>query len=183
MIGCFGKKVFEISPGKINTFEKFDFSESLSTENIESTKGKPATYIKGLELAKASISITLARGLGTEPQAEVDEWMALLAEETPQKLILNGKSLTENKFLLTSVDVTDTQRDNKGKLLFCKVSLSLQEFVKAGQKNDAKDTKDGNSAPAINYTPKNYYDIATTSDENKTERKVAIPKERIETMQ
>lgn len=179
MIGCFGKKVFEITPGKISTFEKLDFSESLSTENIESTKGKPATYIKGLELAKVNISITLVTGLGTEPQAEVDEWLVFLTDENPQKLILNGKSLTDNKFLLTNVNVSDCQYDNKGKLLFCKVSLTLQEFVKAGQKNDATTTKGAASSPAINYTPKNYYDVNTTSADNKAERKTNIPKERI----
>lgn len=180
MIGCFGKKIFEVSPTKIDTFEKLDFSESLSTENIESTKGKPATYIKGRELAKVSIAITLSGGLGGDPQEGVDEWLGILADETPQKLILNGKSITQNKFLLTNVGITDCSYDKKGKLLFCKVSLNLQEFVKAGQKNDAKATKEAGTAPAVNYSAKDYYGTSTTSPENKAERKVPIQKDRME---
>lgn len=144
-IAMYGPKGFTVSSSKIFTFTDFGFSSSLQTETQESTDKKPSTYIKGAGLDTFSIKLRLDATLGIKPLEEIESWMRLKDEGKAYPFLLKGKPLLQTKWLLKEVAASDTTIDHVGNLMAATLSLSFEEFVKAGSAK-AKATASGASS-------------------------------------
>ncbi len=175
MIGLFGKKVFEITTRKALIFNNLSYGESLKYENVDTSKGKPTTYVKGAELIKLSLDIACDVAIGLDPKAEFDDWRNIMNQAKAYKFILDGESIIENKLLLTSVNIADTKYDNKGKMLHCKLSLSFLEYIE----EPIVSTTNTNTPGVSSITAKDYYNINTTSPQRKADKRQGMPAGRL----
>lgn len=151
-IAMFGPKGFTVSSSKVITFDEFSLSSSLQTESQESKDKKPSTYIKSAGLDTFSLKVKLDRSLGVLPMEQIKDWMQIKDESKPYPFLLEGKPLLNTKWLLKSVAVSDTIIDGKGYLLAATLTLSFEEFIRAGSakaKSSSKKTKKKENTESI----------------------------------
>jgi hypothetical protein len=139
-IATFQKKVFTVSGNNKYILDELAWSSSLSTESQEKLKSKPSTYIKGEALMPLSFTIPLRVELGHDVRKEIESWEAILSKQSPDLFILGSKQIGKNKWLLKSVGVSDTEIDGKGKIRKATLSISLEEYVRAGKAEAKKST-------------------------------------------
>jgi hypothetical protein len=155
-IATFQKKIFQVSTNSKYPLDGLGWSSSLNTESQEKLKSKPSTYIKGETLSTLSFTIPLRADLGINVRKEIDAWQAILSKQSPDYFILGKKPIGKNKWLLKSVDVSDTEIDGRGFLRKATLKLDLEEYVRAGK----AEVKKSKSAPAktsgSNIPPSSY---------------------------
>ena len=138
MIGFWGNFEFEVSSDKIYTFDGFGRKASINVEEQELESKKPSIYIKGEGLEEIGISVKLKSDLGVDVKGEVDGYRAALYAKNPQTFVIGNVPLSQNKWLLTSVDETEVTHDNGGNYINATVGLSFKEHVRGGSKNASK---------------------------------------------
>jgi hypothetical protein len=132
-IATFQKKVFQVSSNSKYPLDGLGWSSSLNTESQEKLKSKPSTYIKGEALSPLSFTIPLRADLGINVRKEIESWEGILSKQSPDYFILGKKPIGKNKWLLKSVDVSETEIDGKGFLRKATVKLDFEEYVRAGK--------------------------------------------------
>jgi hypothetical protein len=154
-IATFQKKVFNVSRNNKYIMDGLAWSSTLNTESQEKLKSKPSTYIKGEALMPLSFTIPLRVELGHDVRKEIESWEAILSKQSPDLFILGSKQIGKNKWLLKSVSVSDTEIDGKGNLRKATLSLSLEEYVRAG-KAEAKKTTAATTSTGTTIPPNQY---------------------------
>jgi len=165
-IAIFGSKSFSVSSHKVLTFNELTFSGQLQVDTQEVDKEKPSTYIKGPGLEKLSFMVQLEASLGVDVRAEMDSWRSIRDAGQPQVFSIGGKPLSGNKWLLTSVEITDTVIDGAGRFSSAKLSLTFEEYVRPGKKEAAKGTS-GTSSTKNNKSIE-YYQERDKQDKKRT---------------
>jgi phage protein U len=132
-IATFGTKVFQVSTSKMYTFNDFQYSSSLQTEKQEVLGRKPSTYNKGPDLDSMSFKIHIDAAFGVNPRVEMESWRAIMNAGVAYPFILGGKPLGSSKWLLVSVDESNVNIDNAGKILGVDIDLKFDEYVSAGK--------------------------------------------------
>lgn len=135
-IASYQKKVFQVSANKMNLLNNLAWSSSIDTESVDKLKDKPSTYIKGPALGKMSFDITLRASAKVNVRAEIEQWEAICAKGAADEFVLGNKKVGANRWLLTGVDVSDLEIDNRGRIIGAAIKLSLDEYVRAGKKTD-----------------------------------------------
>lgn len=133
ILAVFGKKVFEIKPGKILTFDGMQYGTSLETEKQDAAGQKPSTYIKGPGLDTLSITTQAKLQLGVDPITEMAEWRAVMQAKKPQYLVIGGRPFGQNQWLLVDVQMSDTTLDGGARITECTLSLKFDEWVRPGK--------------------------------------------------
>lgn len=141
-IAAFGYKTFQVSASKVYTFSDFTFSSTLETEAQEVEGKKPSTYIKGPGLGTISFKIVADSSLGVDPEYEIKDWMAIKDLSQAFPFSIGGNPLSENKWLLKSVNVSNTLINGGGKIIRAIIDLAFEEFVRSGSP-PPKDKKKG----------------------------------------
>ncbi len=134
-VGKFGTKLFTVSSSKILTFSDLEISSSLSTSAGEVKGKKPTTTIKAPGLLKVPLTLDLHAGLGVGVQAEMDSWFAVLNAGKPYPLIICGRAVSVNSFLLDSCKASDLEIAPIGRkplLTRAKLSLNFTEYLPPG---------------------------------------------------
>jgi hypothetical protein len=179
-IATFGKKVFGVSSSKVYTFAGFSFGGSLDTETQEKIGDKPSTYIKGGSLDNLSFDIPLRVDFGMNVRQQIEDWQAIKDAAKPYQFILGNKPLGNNKWLLKSVNVTDTGIDAGGQILKATLKLEFEEFVRVGKKTAT--TNKTNATPGVAPTqqlvPQELYKPTTKVDNRRTNPNLAVAKSR-----
>lgn len=141
LIGYWGSFEFQVSSDKVYTFDSYGRKLSLDIEEQELTGKKPSTYIKGEGLEEISITVDLKADLGVDVESELDKLRTALYSRSPQTFAIGDKPLSQNKWLLTNVDESETKLDNQGNYLSAKVSLTFQEYARGGSYAASKAAK------------------------------------------
>lgn len=174
-IASFQKKTFTVSSQKVYTFSGLTWSGALDTESQEKLKDKPSTYIKGHNLDTMSIEIQLRSDFKINVRAEIEEWEAIRTRAAADFFILGTKPLGKNRWLLRSVATSDTEIDNKGRLIKAKLKLDFEEYIRPGSAAASaaakKTKKSATSAVSLDIAPTNYI----TSPVNKADDKRTNP--------
>lgn len=131
-IATFQKKVFQVSGTKKYTFDGLSMSGSIDAETQDKLHSKPSTYIKGESLLSMQIDIPLRADFGIDVRKEIEDWYSIQSRKNPDYFIIGNKPLGKNKWLIKSVDVSEYEIDNNGFMLKAKVSLKIEEYVRAG---------------------------------------------------
>lgn len=134
----FAGKQFEVSNKKIHLINSIGFNSSLDVENQNTAFGKPLTLIKGPSLIEVSLDFKLSIYLGIDVYAEINQWQKMLENKTKGYLFIGNRPISNNTFLLKSLDVTDIKLSSNNIYLSANISIQLQEFVRKGVlKNDS----------------------------------------------
>jgi hypothetical protein len=142
MIGYFGKIIFETSDTKILNFSGFKLEASArygtheiigqqqtSTSTVNVTKYKPRTEYIGPNLKKVSFSIILNGNFGVKPREEMQKWVNLAENGEAEVLVIGGKPLSENRWVVKSVSEAWDIIFSRGELFSGKIDVTLEEYI------------------------------------------------------
>lgn len=135
-IASFGSKVFTVSQNKVFTFDEFSRTSSLNIEEQEVDGQKPSTYIKGSNLDDITLVVPLFKQKNLNVRAVIDEWITIKNQAQPQTLIIGNNPMGQNKFLLTSVTISEAVINGNGNFLKAKLELQFKEFIRYGHKEE-----------------------------------------------
>lgn len=162
-LAMFGPKGFTVSSSKVITFDEFSSTSSLDTETQESKDKKPSTYIKGAGLDTFNIKIRLDRSLGVYPLGQIEDWIGIKDKAQPYPFLLNGKPFLNTKWLLKSVSISETTMDNTGYLIAATLTLSFEEYVRAGSAQASKKNKKSTSKSKKTKNTESIYNALSPS--------------------
>ena len=169
-IAVFKNKTFKVSSKGVYTLNGLTWGGEIQAEAQDKLNSKPSTYIKGNGLKNMSFEIPLKRSLNNNVRKEIEDWEAIRDSLQSAIFMLGVKPLGANKWLLKSVNVSDTSIDNKGNLIEANLKLDFEEFVRPGSAEASttssttskkavskKTTKKTKQAPVkVNISPSNY---------------------------
>ncbi|MDR2648756.1 MAG: phage tail protein [Clostridiales bacterium] len=127
-IGQFGDIIFEVSGDKIITFNGFKRETSSKYENHELIAQKPRTEFIAPGLDTVSFTVTLNFRFGVSPRDEMNRWIEHARSGDAERLVVGGKAIGVDKWIITSVSQAWDVIYDGGVLAFGKVDVSLQEY-------------------------------------------------------
>lgn len=131
-IGTFGEIVFEVSSNKIQTFTDFSRSGSGRWATHEINLQKPLPEFLGPGQEEISFSVRLDVQLGVNPETELQKLRKMRDTGAIAYLIVGGKPVSQNMWLLESIREQHKTHDGQGRLLAANVDLSLKEYPVQG---------------------------------------------------
>lgn len=131
-VAAFQNKSFQVSGDRKYPLSSLEWGGSIDTEAQDKLQEKPSTYIKGLGLTTISFEVQLRSDFGVSVRTEIEEWEAIRDACKPDLFILGDRPLGRNKWLLKTVQASDTLMDGDGFLLRATLKLDFEEYVRAG---------------------------------------------------
>jgi len=129
-IGYFGEDIiFETSAEKVLTFNDFKHTSAAVVEQHKIIGKKPLSEFCGEELDSVSFSINLNANLGVKPQEIIDKLIDLKKKGMAETLVIGGKSIGLDKFIIKEVSTAYEKVYNNGFLFSAKVDLTLEEYI------------------------------------------------------
>lgn len=151
-IAVFKNKTFQVSSNGVYTLNGLTWGGEIQAEAQDKLNSKPSTYIKGNGLKHMSFEIPLKTNLGMNVRNEMEDWEAIRDSLQSSIFMLGVKPLGSNKWLLKSVDISDTIINNKGILIQGTLRLDFEEFVRPGSV-ESSSTSSNTSSGSSNTSP------------------------------
>ncbi len=146
-------------------------SVSLSKETQEQDAQKPSTVIKSVGLMQFTLNVLLLYPIYKNIDMKIQEILNTIENSTPQKIIINGKPKGKNKWILTSLNISQKEVSNSGKTIYADISLTFEEYYKSGV---AKSKTNTANAPGVksNITLTDTYNVSDPTAEEKATLKM-----------
>jgi len=129
MIGALGNVVFVASADTIRTFEDFSRSSAGRWAKHEIIGQKPKSEYIGPDLDTISFKMRFDVMYGMNPRKEMDALLELARSGKAVPLVIGGKGLGVNKWVVKSVDQEWVRVDNRGNVLVGIANVTLEEYV------------------------------------------------------
>ena len=125
----FGKETFYVSSAKgIYTISDLSFEYGKTLETQGTTGQKPISYITALELIKSGFKIHLDhRFVNIDDKIAV--WRDMAESNNVYVFSVGGKIVSQNKFAVQSVKVSNIKINGRGVKLSADLDVSIQEFA------------------------------------------------------
>lgn len=133
-VGSLGAVVFSVSEALVRTFADYSRKASARTATHDIIAGKPILEFLGPGAETISFKIKLSAFRGVNPKDETDKLRLMCQEGEAVRFILAGSPVSDNKWLIESVDEAGNFYDARGNLISSDVSISLKEYVE--RRND-----------------------------------------------
>lgn len=132
LIGYFGQDRFEVSSTSVFT-PNSDFQRTTAPRaeklNRIGLKLKPLTEIIGPDLDTVTFSVKVNATLGVNPRQILDHWAELAAAGTPDVLVIGGKALGTDLWIVKSATEAWEMLDGNGNVLTSTITLTFEEFM------------------------------------------------------
>jgi phage protein U len=129
VIGAFGKIFFKSSDKRILTFNGLTREIAGRFETHEVIGKKPKTEFIGPGLDTISFTINLNASLGVRPRREMDKWEAMASKGSAEILVIGGKPVGTDKWVVKSVSQAWDTIFIKGELYSGKIDVTLEEYI------------------------------------------------------
>lgn len=132
MIGILGFVTFETSSRRIRTFNSLQRSGSSRWATHEIIGKKPVLEFLGPGVEQIAFEMRLDIALGVDP---ADSFMFLRWSRDngfAMPFILGGQPVSENLWVIQSMNENWRNVDNRGKLLSAEAEITLMEYVPGG---------------------------------------------------
>lgn len=129
VIGNLGKIIFETSDEKILTFSGFSQSIKGRWSTHDIIGKKPRSEFLGAGLRTVNFKIVLSAMHGVRPRKTLKTMESMAEKGTAEQLVIGGKKIGNNCFVITSLSETWDCVYAKGELVKATVSVSLTEYV------------------------------------------------------
>lgn len=140
-IASFSTKKFIVSSDKVRTFDSLERSSSIETEETENGSKKQKIKMKAVSNDDLSFNVKLDYSFNIVPQEEFDKWVKQKDKGKAYFLIIGGKSISSNKWLLTDVSLSETKYSADGILMKANLKLTFKETYYKKKKKTAKSTR------------------------------------------
>lgn len=128
-IGNLGSLItFEVSSKKTQTFRNFTKTAAGRWTSHAIIGGKPKSEFLGPDQHSISLSIVLSTNLGIKPRKNLERIERAVEKGTPYTLVIGGKKVGENKWVVSSLSETWDAIIKDGVLVSASVDLTLQEY-------------------------------------------------------
>lgn len=129
-IGSYGSKVvFEVSSYSVRSFKNLKTSAGAKYANIELLEGKPRKQFIAATNQSVSLDITLRADQNWISPRDMRDLLVNMCESGEANyLIIGGKPISNNPFILTAVSDEWGVIFNDGSLFSINLSLSLEEY-------------------------------------------------------
>ena len=130
MIGYFGKDIiFETSDQRILTFTGLTRETASRYNGHELIETKPKTEFIGPGLDTITFTIDLNGNNGVKPREEMEKWLDKAREGEAEIIVIGGKPLGADKWVVKSVSQAWGTVLNRGELFSGKMDISLEEYI------------------------------------------------------
>jgi len=129
MIGYLGEIVFETSDKRICTFAELEQKTSGRWATHDLIGAKPKSEFIGPGLASITFAVNLLGNHGVKPRKELERWQALAETGRPQTLVIGGKPLGADQWVVKAISAAWGVVMNKGELLSAKIEVELEEYA------------------------------------------------------
>lgn len=129
IVGYLGSTPFVTSSNKIRTFDNFSRSSTARWTKHDLIGQKPVLEFIGNDIEKISFDMQLRADYGINPEKELENLRQMRDNGTAVTLILNNSPVTDNLWVIESLDEKVTFWGSGGEILSASVSVSLLEYV------------------------------------------------------
>jgi phage protein U len=129
MIGSLGDVVFVVSAETMRTFDDFQRNTESRWGKHDIIGQKPKSEYLGPGLDTISFNVRLDASFGINPRKEMDALVELTRSGKAVPLIIGGKGLGINLWIIKSLSQKWTTVDNRGNVLIGSVDIELEEYV------------------------------------------------------
>lgn len=130
VVGCLGDVVFEVSAEMVRTLNNFQWSGSASYAAHKRHRGVALLEFTGQDADQISFDIHLSRALGIIPMNEIRKLLDYKRNGTPVSFVLGEHIYGRYRWVITDHQVQAESFDGRGNILSCRISLSLQEYLR-----------------------------------------------------
>lgn len=128
-IGCFGELVFSVSSRRIFTPDGISGSTGSEWVTHNVIGGKPKSEMTGAKLKKYKFTVTLDSKLGEPPRIMLALIHKMVEEGRVDYLIIGSAPVGMCQYKMTDVSEEWECVAAGGKLVRCKVEITLEEYV------------------------------------------------------
>lgn len=128
-IGTLGNLLFQTSSNLVHTIGSLQESGSARYATHQRHLARGLVEFCGSEPDEISISITLSRGLGAEPEESLALIRQYEREGTALPFVLGGRTVGDYRWVITGHKMTVTQFDGRGGTASADVTVSLREYT------------------------------------------------------
>lgn len=129
IVGYLGNIPFITSRNKVRTFNNFNRSSTARWAKHELIGQKPILEFLGNDIEKISFDMLLRTDLGINPEDELDNLRTMRDNGTVLTLVLDNMPITDNFWVIESLDESVNYFGGTGEILSATVSVSLQEYI------------------------------------------------------
>jgi hypothetical protein len=129
MIGALGDVVFVVSADTIRTFEDLSRSTASRWAKHEIIGRKPKLEYIGPDTDTISFKMRFDVAYGMNPRKEMEALLELARSGKAVPLVIGGKGLGVNKWVVKSVTQNWVHVDNRGNVLVGVAEVTLEEYV------------------------------------------------------
>lgn len=129
MIGYYGLITFETSDKKVLNFNTLTYNSQgrMSKHNIIGKK--PKTEYIGPGLDQVKFTINLNGNYGLKPREEMEKWIEIANSGEANFLVIGGKVLGKDKWIVKSINEIWEKIYNDGKIFSGKISVTFEEYI------------------------------------------------------
>lgn len=129
MIGALGDVVFVVSADTLRTFEDFERETASRWGKHDIHLAKPKSEYLGPDLDIIRFTMRFDVSYGINPRREMDALVELARSGKAVPLVIGGKGLGVNLWVVKSLRQRWTHVDNRGNVLVGVVEVELEEYV------------------------------------------------------
>lgn len=127
-VGSMGKVVFNVSSRRIFTFDNYSRSTASKVASHEIMGSKPKLEVIGNESDEITFDILIRKQQNVNPQKKYEELRQMCESGKVFPLILGGKPVSNNHWLLTNVGKSVNFFGKRGEVISMSVSVTLKEY-------------------------------------------------------
>ena len=129
ILARFGYEAFYVNSRKgFYTLDGLSFEYGKEVETQGTTGKKPISYITALKLINGGFKIHLdARFVNV--MEKIETWRKMSEDNKLYAFSIADKFVSQNKFVVLSVKVSNEKINGKGKLLSADLDISIQEYA------------------------------------------------------
>jgi hypothetical protein len=129
ILARFGYEAFYVKSGKgIYTISDLSIEYGKTLETQGTTGYKPISYITALELIKTGFKIHLDQRF-VDVDTKIDAWREMAENRKLYVFSVGGVLVSQNKFVVQSVKVSNIRINGRGKKLSADLDISIQEYA------------------------------------------------------
>lgn len=129
MVGSLGEVVFSVSDSFIRTISDYSRKTSVRTATHDIIGQKPLTEFVGPSCDSISFTIKLSAFRGVNPKEEAQKLRDMAEVGKAVTFVMGGAPVTQNKWLIESVDEDANYYDRSGNVISSDVKLSMREYA------------------------------------------------------
>lgn len=129
MVGSLGEVVFGVSDSFIRTISDYSRKTSVRTATHDIIGQKPLTEFIGPSCDSISFTIKLSAFRGVNPKEEAQKLRDMAEAGKAVTFVMGGSPVTQNKWLIESVDEDANFYDRSGNIISSDVKLSMREYA------------------------------------------------------